>query len=220
MAKITVDGVEYETETLNDNGKAQLASMQFIEAHMIRLRNEIAVFETAKRPGRGHPQLRALGLERSGELASGDPLGFGFAATTREFFQQAFERLLTDLVERVDCGPADLRIVVSRRRPQEPVDSRLIVNVTELTEEFDGSLPDCGTLAAQSVSEPFDVPVSCVLVQRHQPLRYTRLRLSMASYLSVRSGGMLSVIPRTSTPSSASDASSVSNIEPLWSASI
>lgn len=49
MAKITVDGVEYETETLNDNGKAQLASMQFIEAHMIRLRNEIAVFETAKR---------------------------------------------------------------------------------------------------------------------------------------------------------------------------
>lgn len=49
MAKVTVDGTEYETETLTDNGKAQVASLQFLQAHMQQLRNEIAVLETAKR---------------------------------------------------------------------------------------------------------------------------------------------------------------------------
>lgn len=49
MAKVTIDGTEYETETLSDNGKAQVASLQFLQAHMQQLRNEIAVLETAKR---------------------------------------------------------------------------------------------------------------------------------------------------------------------------
>lgn len=49
MAKVTVDGTEYETETLSDNGKAQVASLQFLQAHMQQLHNEIAVLETAKR---------------------------------------------------------------------------------------------------------------------------------------------------------------------------
>lgn len=48
MPKITVDGVEYNSEDLSDNGKAQLASLQFLEVQMTKLQNEIAVFQTAK----------------------------------------------------------------------------------------------------------------------------------------------------------------------------
>jgi hypothetical protein len=48
MAKIMIDGIEYETDGLSDNGKAQLASLQFLEAQMHKLRNEIAVYSTAK----------------------------------------------------------------------------------------------------------------------------------------------------------------------------
>lgn len=49
MPKITVDGIEYNTEDLTDNGKAQLASLQFLEVQMQKIKNEIAVYETAKR---------------------------------------------------------------------------------------------------------------------------------------------------------------------------
>lgn len=48
MPKITVDGIEYNTEDLSDNGKAQLASLQFLEVQMTKLQNELAVFQTAK----------------------------------------------------------------------------------------------------------------------------------------------------------------------------
>ena len=48
MPKITVDNVEYNTEDLSDNGKAQLASLQFLEAQMGKLESEIAVYQTAR----------------------------------------------------------------------------------------------------------------------------------------------------------------------------
>ena len=48
MPKITVDGVDYNTEDLSDNGKAQLASLQFLEVQMSKLNNEIAVYQTAR----------------------------------------------------------------------------------------------------------------------------------------------------------------------------
>ena len=48
MPKITVDGIEYNSEDLTDNGKAQLASLQFLEVQITRLQNEIAVYQTAK----------------------------------------------------------------------------------------------------------------------------------------------------------------------------
>lgn len=48
MPKITVDGVEYDTQDMSDNGKAQLASLQFLEVQMAKLKNEIAVFQTAR----------------------------------------------------------------------------------------------------------------------------------------------------------------------------
>ena len=48
MPKITVGGIEYNTEYLSDNGKAQLASLQFLEVQMAKLNNEIAVYQTAR----------------------------------------------------------------------------------------------------------------------------------------------------------------------------
>ena len=48
MPKITIDEIEYNTEDLTDNGKAQLASLQFLEVQMNKLQGEIAVYQTAK----------------------------------------------------------------------------------------------------------------------------------------------------------------------------
>lgn len=48
MPKITIDNVEYNTEDLTENGKAQLASLQFLEAQMKKLKAEIAVYQTAR----------------------------------------------------------------------------------------------------------------------------------------------------------------------------
>ena len=48
MPKITVDGLEYNTEDLSDNGKAQLASLQFLEAQLNKIKGEIAVYQTAR----------------------------------------------------------------------------------------------------------------------------------------------------------------------------
>jgi hypothetical protein len=47
MPKITVDNIEYNTEDLSENGKAQLASLQFLEVQMSKLKSEIAVYQTA-----------------------------------------------------------------------------------------------------------------------------------------------------------------------------
>ena len=48
MPKITVDDIEYNTEDLSDNGKAQLASLQFLEVQMNKIKSEIAVYQTAR----------------------------------------------------------------------------------------------------------------------------------------------------------------------------
>ena len=48
MPKITVEGIEYNSEDLTENGKAQLASLQFLEVQMNKLRSEIAVYQTAR----------------------------------------------------------------------------------------------------------------------------------------------------------------------------
>ena len=48
MPKITVDDIEYNTEDLTDNGKAQLASLQFLEVQMNKINSELAVYQTAR----------------------------------------------------------------------------------------------------------------------------------------------------------------------------
>ena len=47
MPKITVDGIEYNTEDLSENGKAQLP-LQFLEVQMGKIKSEIAVYQTAR----------------------------------------------------------------------------------------------------------------------------------------------------------------------------
>ena len=48
MPKVTIDGIEYNTEDLTDNGKTQLASLQFLEVQMRKLKSEISVYQTAR----------------------------------------------------------------------------------------------------------------------------------------------------------------------------
>ena len=48
MPKVNIDGIEYNTEDLSDNGKAQLASLQFLQVQMSKIQSEIAVYQTAR----------------------------------------------------------------------------------------------------------------------------------------------------------------------------
>jgi hypothetical protein len=48
MLKINLDGVEYNANDLSENGKAQAASLQFLEAQMNKLQSEISVYQTAR----------------------------------------------------------------------------------------------------------------------------------------------------------------------------
>ena len=48
MPKFTVEGIEYNTEDLSENRKAQLASLQFLEVQMNKLKSEVAVYQTTR----------------------------------------------------------------------------------------------------------------------------------------------------------------------------
>lgn len=45
--KIMIDEVEYDGENLSDAAKGALASLQFVEAKLMSLQNELAVCQTA-----------------------------------------------------------------------------------------------------------------------------------------------------------------------------
>ena len=66
MPKITIDDTDYNTEDLSDNGKAQLASLQFLEQQMAKLKNEIAVYQTARA---AYAQALKAELEKANESA-------------------------------------------------------------------------------------------------------------------------------------------------------
>ena len=48
MPKIKLDDIEYNTEDLTDKGKANLASLQFLEGQLSKMRNEMAIYQTAQ----------------------------------------------------------------------------------------------------------------------------------------------------------------------------
>ena len=48
MATLTIDNKEYDLETLSEECKAQLASIQFVEQELARLQAQAAVLQTAK----------------------------------------------------------------------------------------------------------------------------------------------------------------------------
>lgn len=72
MPKITVGGIAYNTEDLTENGKAQLASLQFLEVQMRKLEQEIAVYKTARQ---GY--VRALKAEMAKTGAKDAPVTSG-----------------------------------------------------------------------------------------------------------------------------------------------
>ena len=48
MATIKIDNKEYDLDTLSDECKAQLASLQFVEQELARLQAQAAVLQTAR----------------------------------------------------------------------------------------------------------------------------------------------------------------------------
>lgn len=48
MATIKIDGKDYETEDFRDQAKATIGSLQFVDAKLQQLRNELAICDTAR----------------------------------------------------------------------------------------------------------------------------------------------------------------------------
>tara|TARA_E500000331_G_scaffold23045_1_gene20026 strand:+ start:1281 stop:1466 length:186 start_codon:yes stop_codon:yes gene_type:complete len=48
MAKITIDGKDYDTDNLNEDAKANLASLQFTQSELQRTQAHLAILKTAE----------------------------------------------------------------------------------------------------------------------------------------------------------------------------
>ena len=48
MPKITIDNHEYDLDSLSDEARAQLQSLQFVNAELARLQAQTAVLQTAR----------------------------------------------------------------------------------------------------------------------------------------------------------------------------
>ena len=47
MATIKIDDVDYDTDKLSESAKAQVASLQFVQSEINRLKSQLAVYQTA-----------------------------------------------------------------------------------------------------------------------------------------------------------------------------
>ena len=48
MAKVTIDGKEYDTDTLSDEAKKQMMSIQICDQRIQMLQRELAITQTAR----------------------------------------------------------------------------------------------------------------------------------------------------------------------------
>lgn len=48
MAKITINNIEYDTESLSQEALAQLQSIQFVDSEVVQLNGRIAAMNTAR----------------------------------------------------------------------------------------------------------------------------------------------------------------------------
>lgn len=48
MAKVTIDGKEYEIESMSEEAKAQLASLQLTDRKIAELNTDLAIAQTAR----------------------------------------------------------------------------------------------------------------------------------------------------------------------------
>ena len=76
MAKITIDGKEYDSDDLSDEAKGQIISLQYVQGELQRISHQAAVLETAKL-AYGRALKQALGEESEEEFEIvGDDLSF------------------------------------------------------------------------------------------------------------------------------------------------
>ena len=76
MPKITIDGKDYDADTLPEAAKAQLRCLQFVEAELTRLEAQTAVYKTA-RVGYMNALKKALAPEPAPGPFSGETIRFG-----------------------------------------------------------------------------------------------------------------------------------------------
>lgn len=48
MAKVTIDGVEYDMDALSEEAKATIASIRFVDEQLQEKRNQLAIADTAR----------------------------------------------------------------------------------------------------------------------------------------------------------------------------
>jgi len=48
MAKVTIDGAEYDMDALSDEVKATVASIRFVDEQLQEKRNQLAIADTAR----------------------------------------------------------------------------------------------------------------------------------------------------------------------------
>lgn len=48
MAEITIDGKQYDTESLSETAKSQLGNLQFVDQEIARAQAHLAVLQTAR----------------------------------------------------------------------------------------------------------------------------------------------------------------------------
>jgi hypothetical protein len=48
MAKLTIDGREYDTEKLSEGAKAQVTNVRFVDQKIAQLEQEMAIMKTAR----------------------------------------------------------------------------------------------------------------------------------------------------------------------------
>ena len=48
MAKITIDGKEYDVDSLSEESKAQLVSLRYVDSELSRLQAQAATLQTAR----------------------------------------------------------------------------------------------------------------------------------------------------------------------------
>jgi len=48
MAKITINGQDYDSENLSDEAKSHVANLNFVQQELKRLQSQIAVLQTAQ----------------------------------------------------------------------------------------------------------------------------------------------------------------------------
>ena len=69
MNKFTIDGVEYDLDKLSEEAKAQIVSIQFVDAELARLNAQAAAYQTARN---GY----ANELKKQLNVLSGDTIKF------------------------------------------------------------------------------------------------------------------------------------------------